>query len=314
MEPHERSPNDELTQVTPAADPQGAATPALAPKRPRVWTVFGSMLLSIVLTTVTQALVIGGVGIYFRAQGVPTAELNAQLESSLTSPSIFILLLIVGPGVFGLVAYAAAQRSAQGWIQRLGLVPVQLSPAIYPLSLLGSVFVFAVSMGMAAGLAELVPELPQDDTAKNLLEKMTPFWAIPFVVVIGLVPGFCEEMLFRGYVQRRLIARWNPFCGITLTSISFGLFHVLPTAIVFATVIGFYLGILAWKSGSIWPTIWCHLFINSGVNLWRVVIKFADVSEFLQLILNCVFVVMGLVGFVATLWLLFRRAPELAAQ
>lgn len=99
---------------------------------------------------------------------------------------------------------------------------------------------------------------------------MTNTWAVPFILLIGLLPGIAEEILFRGYLQRRFIDRWGPAQGIAVTSIIFGLFHVTPHGIALATIIGVWLGMLAYQIGSILPGIFCHAAINSGWNIGQV--------------------------------------------
>lgn len=124
-------------------------------------------------------------------------------------------------------------------------MPVQCSRSIYPLSMIGSIFLLAIGLALAEALVWLVPWLPVDPTAKLLFENMTVPRAIPFIIIIGLVPGFCEELLFRGYVQRRLTARWGPAVGILIASVAFGLAHLMPHVVVFATVLGIWFGVVA---------------------------------------------------------------------
>jgi membrane protease YdiL (CAAX protease family) len=61
-----------------------------------------------------------------------------------------------------------------------------------------------------------------------MYERMTPVVAVPFVLFIAAFPGFNEELLFRGYIQRRLLARWSPWLAISVTSALFALMHVMP--------------------------------------------------------------------------------------
>ncbi len=72
-------------------------------------------------------------------------------------------------------------------------------------------------------------------------------------------------------------------------------------------------GVLAWKCGSIWPSILCHLFINSGLNLWRVAVQFLEIPEQTRTICEGVVLGISVVCFGATLWLLFRRPNHLAS-
>lgn len=276
-------------------------------KRPRVWTVWVTLLAIAVAMFIAQALVVIGIFIYFAMNGKKVEEIEPMLMGTLSSPPIFILMLFCGPGLFGIGALVAAYFSPERLRERLGLVPVQVSRAIYPLSIVGSLFPMVIGFALAGSLVQILPERLIDKSFMDFFERLTPFWSIPFVILIGLIPGFCEEMLFRGYVQRRFIRRWRPVWGITLSSMLFGLAHVVPVTVVFATVVGFYLGVLAWKCGSIWPSIACHIFINSSVNLWRVIVKFGEIPEGAQTIAEWTILGISALCFLATLRLLYRR-------
>ena len=275
--------------------------------RPRIWTIWVTLGATAIAMFIAQTLMVLGVFAYFLINGKEFEEIEPLLLGALANPPIFIAMLFCGPGVFGLGAFVAAYFSPEPLRERLGFLPVRVSRSIYPLSIVGSLFPMAAGFALAGLLMQWLPESMSDKSFVEMFEKLTPFWAIPFVIFVGLIPGFCEEMLFRGYIQRRLIRRWNPVWGITVSSVLFGLAHVMPITVVFATVVGFYLGVLAWKCGSIWPSILCHLFINSGLNLWRVAVRFLGIPEQTQSICEGIVLGVSAICFVATVWLLFRK-------
>lgn len=86
--------------------------------------------------------------------------------------------------------------------------------------------------------------------------------AVMMVAMTGIFPGICEEMLFRGCLQRRLIRTNGPFVAITITTVCFALAHVDPAYMIFTLPIGAGLGYLAWRTGSIIPGMICHTCIN----------------------------------------------------
>lgn len=78
------------------------------------------------------------------------------------------------------------------------------------------------------------------------------------IMILSLVSGFSEEVLFRGLVL--------PTFGIVIASISFGLLH-LPgfkywIYALWATLSGFLLGFLLILSGSLWLPITTHVTNN----------------------------------------------------
>ena len=115
-------------------------------------------------------------------------------------------------------------------------------------------------------------------------------------------------------MQRRLSARFGPAAGILVASMLFGAAHVMPHVVIFATILGLYFGVIAHKSGSIWPCIACHFFVNSGLNTWRMVIKFGEVPDSVQWGVHIGAVALGAVCFVASLWVLFATRTANTSQ
>jgi sodium transport system permease protein len=101
--------------------------------------------------------------------------------------------------------------------------------------------------------------------------KSVPLWLTLFC--LDIVPGVCEECFFRGYffngLKSQLHARWT----IILSAIAFGLFHVVlaggaaPERLLPSTLMGLLLGWLAWRSGSLIPSILLHVVHNCSL-LW----------------------------------------------
>lgn len=81
---------------------------------------------------------------------------------------------------------------------------------------------------------------------------------------VAVVPAFCEEIMFRGYIMRALERSWGILAGIVVSGLLFGMFHLqLPNLLPLA-LIGIVLALMTWLSGSIWPAVLAH-FINNGV-------------------------------------------------
>lgn len=62
------------------------------------------------------------------------------------------------------------------------------------------------------------------------------------IVLLALMAGLCEELLFRGTLQLWMTANWGLTAAIVSGSVLFGLVHaVTPTYAVIATLMGAYL-------------------------------------------------------------------------
>jgi membrane protease YdiL (CAAX protease family) len=80
--------------------------------------------------------------------------------------------------------------------------------------------------------------------------------------------------------------------------------HIMPLAVIFAILLGVWFGVIAWRTNSIGPTIACHAFVNGGLNAWRMVVKFGEIPETYQRVVEIGFLVVGAICFVLTLVLL----------
>jgi len=104
--------------------------------------------------------------------------------------------------------------------------------------------------------------------------------AVPAALVSGLFAnGFCEEVLFRGFILKRFKARVGTAWAIIITAILFGLLHntfILLAGIpvgfgyhimtfTYPFIVGILLGFANEKlfGGSIWPSILLHGLGNS---------------------------------------------------
>jgi membrane protease YdiL (CAAX protease family) len=112
-------------------------------------------------------------------------------------------------------------------------------------------------------------------------------------------------MLFRGYVQRRLIERWPAWVGILITSIAFALFHIMPQVVLFAFPLGVWLGMMAWKSGSVWPGIVCHAAVNGLWNIYQVGAHFDVFPDDPPLAVLIGILAVGVVALGWSLWVMF---------
>lgn len=82
------------------------------------------------------------------------------------------------------------------------------------------------------------------------------------LVMLALVPGLCEELLFRGYAQRQF-ERWGGAAsGVLLSGVLFGAYHLRPSQLLPLIVLGTYLAYLTWRTGSVWPAIVVHIMHN----------------------------------------------------
>lgn len=84
------------------------------------------------------------------------------------------------------------------------------------------------------------------------------------MVSIALVAPLVEELVFRagieGYMLRHGGKAW---IAIGVSSLAFGLIHLNPVQVVFATLVGLLLGLLYWRTRHIWLCALVHITNNA---------------------------------------------------
>jgi membrane protease YdiL (CAAX protease family) len=94
-------------------------------------------------------------------------------------------------------------------------------------------------------------------TANSIPELL---WVI---LVIAMIPAVVEEFVFRGLVQSSIEKGSTPLHGAVVTGIVFGAYHLIPSSVVPLSMLGVYLGFLAYRSNSLWVSVIAHFFNNA---------------------------------------------------
>ena len=81
---------------------------------------------------------------------------------------------------------------------------------------------------------------------------------------LAITPALCEEVLFRGYLQRQVERGWGTVASIVVVGILFGLYHLRLSQAVPLSLLGIYLGFVVWATGSLWAGVLVHL-LNNGL-------------------------------------------------
>jgi len=126
-----------------------------------------------------------------------------------------------------------------------------------------------------------------DDRIESARQTIAKLAEVPLGVILvslALAPGIVEELCFRGYLFSSLRKILSPTRTILLTSFLFGLFHVLTGSALLlerfvpTTIMGLFLGWVAYRTGSVWAGMFLHTIHNGFLN---VVGRFKDQLGFL---------------------------------
>lgn len=121
---------------------------------------------------------------------------------------------------------------------------------------------FGFWIGSVMCLAPLIWVLRVNQSA-NPVRFFTPLSRLELALWVfnSMTAGFCEEIIFRGYLQRQFIA-WSgkPALGIILSALVFGGGHAYQGArrTILLAVFGALLGILAYARQSLRPGMMAH--------------------------------------------------------
>jgi membrane protease YdiL (CAAX protease family) len=104
--------------------------------------------------------------------------------------------------------------------------------------------------------------LPQNKAdAEGLGQLFEPtLRAHPYLspIVIGLLAGICEELLFRGPIQAALTRRLPIGMALLFGAILFAAAHVDLSGLPIRALLGLALGWIVWRTGSIFPAMLMH--------------------------------------------------------
>jgi len=144
--------------------------------------------------------------------------------------------------------------------QRFAIGPGRLPALTILIVLFGGLL--ASSVGVT--LSELVFASPSDievERAEAMLGGGDHL--VSLLVVMAVLPAITEELVFRGYVQSRLLRRMPAAGAIAISSVCFAAAHLEPSYALGVLPVGAWLGYVAWISGSIRFSMVAHFCGNA---------------------------------------------------
>lgn len=89
--------------------------------------------------------------------------------------------------------------------------------------------------------------------------EMDVVWMI---IIAAVLPAFCEEIIFRGTIATSLEGNKNKLASLAIVGGLFAVFHMNPAQTVHQFVLGAFLALLVFRSGSLWTSVIVHFFNN----------------------------------------------------
>lgn len=101
-----------------------------------------------------------------------------------------------------------------------------------------------------------------NSTYSDLVKANNFFEGLLIIFIVAFIPAICEEVFFRGFVQKSFEQKLKPVFAGLITGLFFALYHFNPYGFVFLTILAFYFSYAVYKTNSIFTSMILH-FINN---------------------------------------------------
>ncbi|MCP3929043.1 MAG: CPBP family intramembrane metalloprotease [Bacteroidetes bacterium] len=159
------------------------------------------------------------------------------------------------------------------WVRQLLLAKWPEGNAV----LMGALFIM-VSFPLAQFIYYLNQQIPLPDWAmsmesstenliKGILVMDSPMELVFNLFIIALIPAIGEELVFRGFLQKKLEAYFsNPILAIWVTAFIFSAIHFQLQGFFPRMFLGAILGYLLYWTNNLWVPIFAH-FVNNAMQV-----------------------------------------------
>lgn len=227
------------------------------------------------LQGVFTGVAVAGYMLYDIANGSLTLDMLSDVESLLENP--VIKANNVNAMAIGMFLSAAAMllfihatklfRLRRSLFTSIALKPLLLSTAL----------VFTVIPAFNV----LVQWLPLEDLLENEFDGLTH--TILGVFTISVLAPLLEEVMFRGAIQGYMMRRMRfPWAAIIAAALVFGIFHMNPIQVVYATLLGVLFGWIYYRTGNLLSVIVGHVLNNSLATIMMLLLGPTDETELLN--------------------------------
>lgn len=218
--------------------------------------------------------------------GIRSATMVSQFLFLLV-PTLLLLRLQHGPG-FGSLPFRVPKA---GELLLVILCVVSLQQALEGYLFLQDMIPLPAPLQNALDMMKRMIE----ETMKLLGESHSVPELIFVMAVVAVTPAICEELFFRGLVQKNLTIASGTRTGIIATGLIFGFYHLNPFLLVPLSVLGIFFSYVRVRSNTLIIPIAAH-FVNNAVSaagfFWQqrssssLLLEGADVDVPLQYVLG----------------------------
>lgn len=224
------------------------------------WTLLAQVVVLVLFLGILMLLVFG-----LQWPDTETLQL-VVLESDLDRS--FLLLGVTSLGALFLIVPSVRLRMGERTRELLGTNLPTREQVVFALATVTPVAIVSdlvYEMAQRQWLSLTAGSLEHPLAFTTLSELHQRFDGVPYpilIVAMALGPAIGEELVFRGFIGRRLIETWGMLPGVLLTSLFFAIAHVSPAHAVGTLPIALLLHWLYLQTRTLWIPILVHFCNN----------------------------------------------------
>ena len=214
---------------------------------------------------------------------IPLAVVINMVQLRFPSEKETLISVLMTQGYFLIAALIYILKTGKSFKNNLHIRSYKLS------SFFLSILVLICAEPMANCLNIFSQFFTNNATSQAIFEitENVPIWLA--VVIVGCLPGFIEETIYRG-IMYYAFRRYSIFAGVVISALSFGLMHLNFNQMLYAVYFGVIFALLVEATGSLVSTMIIHMLFNAIstgyiyilpkmlVTLQRLGVKEADVT------------------------------------
>ncbi len=236
--------------------------------------VSGFRLLAYTLLSFATMLLLTSliVGLVADQYGISFAYGESSFPSVPDRQHLRFVLLLNNLGTWGLSATAALYMAYRNYWPRAGGLVAPVRPALISPSVL--TFVVGLPLIALAAYLNLQIDLPEwmvrsEDAGNAMLAGILTFERFPELLLalltVAVVPAFCEELMFRGLLQGRLLRKILPgHAAVWAAAFIFSAIHVEFAGFLPRFLLGALLGYAYRWTGTLWVPMVLHFLFNGS--------------------------------------------------
>lgn len=236
-----------------------------------------------------------------------SATWGEAVHTAAQAPLNYALVQAAGVGVIFVVAFPYKRREGD-LLESVHVRP--LIGGMVALCFIAGAFM-QIPLAELGNLVQEVWPVSFDELARRhrLINPTTWWGGVSILLALVLVAPVTEELLFRGWLLQDLKEQYGARRALVWSSLLFGLVHVQPAAVLYATLGGLVLGAVALRTKSTLASIAMHAGVNAlPLLLPATLIRIEGFNTLTQRVehVHWWLLALGVAGTAGALWIVWR--------